>query len=200
MFFKDKILLDYVLELIGDGREYLNSNGMSYGEVVTAELDIGSTVSSDLVSTQAQSAFTSLFDSESATNRLSLRVGADGVTFQVIGGTATLDGSPIVTGVTVFPTDSLLHKYVFTAAITGNVKFYGTNFTNSLMLENVFQPNFEITGITNTGVYPTGVASWPIGNGFTLAAITPNVNDPSGNTDMDLFNVLEGDWTTELPS
>lgn len=120
---------------------YLKFNGASsYGQF-TSKIDVSASdsITFNVLIPQGvnQQPFSPFIDSETSTQRLSVRAGSLGTEFSIIGCTVMVDGSTVSNG-DPLPNDGLLHDFEITPVGESNVfniavNFAGTAFINAIV-------------------------------------------------------------------
>lgn len=147
----------------------------AYASIIQADVQAGSTISLKFTSGIGTKLYTPIFDSKSSTNRIVARSGSAAGKWDFSGLTnVEIDGVPTVDG-DLIPVDGLEHTFRADISITGNIKYFGTNFATSTCWQGRIY-DIGITGITNVATYPEGFEVWYADNyapddGYTTTGV-----------------------------
>lgn len=106
--------------------------------------------------------------------------------FRVNGGAATIDGSPIVSNLTVAPNDNKEYLIIYTPSSTTTLSAVGATSSNT----NNSSSAFTLLRVGSGSVY-----SYPLDDGFANNPVIRNAADPSGLTDGTAVNFTSDTWS-----
>lgn len=115
---------------------------------------------------------------------LSLDTGINGDKFRLIGGTATLDGSPIVSDVTTIPTDDAPHEIIFTPTLSSSITRFG-DVSGGGTSRKIKATLYDIK------VGDGSLHHYPVNDGPSAGGVVTNLGS-AGNAS--LVNEIVGDW------
>ena len=168
-------------------RQAPNPNGISqYINLPTINLVVGDTVTFTFIAPKTTLSSLSLLLQSEVDNQFEVYSSNSGI-LRIIGCTATLDGSAIVDGVTLVPTDGLPHTVVTTiTAATATLYRLGASSTAG---------SLSTIAIYDVTINDGSVYNYPIDDDFANNPVIRNVADLSGLTDGTAINFTAATWS-----
>ena len=187
--------------LIGEGggvsRLYTKLNGASYYNIPLVEVGIGSVLELTYIASGNYTTQEMIFTSTASTARAYIHSSNVWALASTSTYSAFLDGVQIYSG-DVAPTDGLPHVLRIEYLIPTNVNLFGVSSTSSAFF-NDYMYNISITGITNTGVYPSGTANWKLDEqGSTTGYLYQDSDNSGTSTQAQGFNISPEDERIDL--